>query len=157
MKAVEIVAVAATVLGAIGYASYSAQQRALAEQEVKRLSMVLGNEKKRADSLQVEAGRRDTVYRTIRVRYDSLLPGDTVRVRDTLYVRKDIADTTIHACTLALGACQRAGFAKDAVVLVQDSVIRALRQRPGPCRVAGVSCGVLGLVGGFAAGVLIAK
>lgn len=144
-------------MGGVSYVAHSAARRAVAEQEARRLSGVVTALRAQVDSLQRMAARVDTVYRTVRVRYDSLLPGDTVRVRDTLYVRKDIADTTIRACGLALDACQRAGLARDVVIAAQDSLITALRRRPGPCRLLGVPCGVAALLGGFAAGVVVAK
>jgi hypothetical protein len=95
------------------------------------------------------AGRVDTLTQTV-VKYDTLYRDslviatrwktrwDTVRVRDTItivrndttivYVRRDVADSTINACFAVVRACDKAGAAKDTLVLA----LRAQLAATGP-------------------------
>lgn len=77
--------------------------------------------------LEHEKAAVDTVWRVDsltfvkwRTRYDST--ADTIRVRDTLYVRKDVADGTVKACSELLESCA-------VRVAKRDSIIAAERQR----------------------------
>lgn len=111
-----------------------------------------------SDSLSHVAARTDTVWRTrVLPKWDSVRVTDTLVVDSVVYVPRPAADSAIAGCSLALRDCGRAKFALEQVVDVQDSLIKALRKQPKPCKVAGVRCEVLTLVGGLVGGVLIAK
>lgn len=104
------------------------------------------------DSLQRVAARVDTVYRTKwlprwEVVRDSLPP---VTPRESVVVA--IADSTIRTCTLALDACQRAGFAQDSLIGVQRAQLAWERQQPKACRFLGVRCELVAGVAGFVSG-----
>lgn len=76
----------------------NAIERKVWEDSIARLQM-------KADGTQV-VYVRDTVRAVQwRTRYDTLAVTDTVIRNDTVYVRKDLADSTIQACTLALNSC----------------------------------------------------
>jgi hypothetical protein len=110
------------------------------------------------DSLRKQAGRRDTVFRTKWVpTWDSVRVQDTVMRGDTVYVPRDVADSTIGACTLALTSCQRLGIAQDSVIAKQAALITVLERKPGPCKVLGARCEILTLIGGVLLGATVAK
>src|SRR5688500_822414 len=84
-------------------------------------------ERARSDSLlaarTAEAGRRDTVFRRDTLRlvrwrtaYDTARVTDTVVVDSVVYVPRDVADSTIAACTLAVNSCAAARQADAAVI-----------------------------------------
>jgi hypothetical protein len=108
------------------------------------------------DSLRRAAQTRDTVYRQKWLpRWDTVRTRETVTLNDTVYVPFAVADSTVMACTMALDACQRLGIQQDTVIARQRLVIQALERKPGPCRVIGMRCEVLTLVGGLVLGAVI--
>lgn len=81
-----------------------------------------------------EAARVDTVYRTrVRTyarqvtRYDTARVTDTVTHDSIVYVRRDVADSTVHACRAVLSSCALALAARDSVIAAQRVEIRAVR------------------------------
>jgi hypothetical protein len=94
-------------------------------------------------SLTAEASRRDTVFRRDTVRltrwrtaYDTARVTDTVVVDSVVYIPREIADSTIRACTLAVGSCAAARQADAAVIDGLRQRI-ALESKRGTCKVAG--------------------
>ena len=92
---------------------------------------------------QAEAGRRDTVFRrdTVRLtawrtRYDSTRLTDTVVVDSIVYVNRDVADSTVTACTNALQSCTSLLAAERSVAANLRQQI-ALERKRGVCKVAG--------------------
>jgi len=82
--------------------------------------------------------RVDTVYRRDTVRYVGWQTRyDTARTTDTLtrlvhdtavvYVRRDVADSTVHACRAVLSSCALALAARDTVIAAQRVEIAAER------------------------------
>lgn len=127
------------------------------EARIKELSHAVGQLRVTADSLARIAGKVDTLWRErIKPRWDSVRITDTVVVNNIVYVPRPAADSAIKGCSLALDACQRAGLAKDDLIATQDSLLTVLRKNTR-CKFLGIPCETVALVGGFAAGVLIAK
>lgn len=105
----------------------------------------------RVDTLVREAVRLDTVWRTRKVRYDSLVQQyDTVRLRDTVmvestvYVPRDIADEAIAACRSVVETCEAQKANLTARLAVAESLL-TVPAKPS----------VWWVLGGFIAGALI--
>src|SRR4051812_26823038 len=97
----------------------------------------------RVDSIRWQ--RWDTVYTH---------STDTVRVRDTLYVRKSVADSTVRACSVAFLSCERRVAVRDSIIAKRDSVhvvdSLSFRAAAGDARRAKLVWGVVGAVIGRA-------
>lgn len=65
------------------------------------------------DTLVLVQHRLDTIYRTRRERYDSVLTAyvtlrvtDTIMRADTVYIRRDMADSIVKQCGLVIVSCE---------------------------------------------------
>lgn len=78
----------------------------------------------------------DTIIATrTRTLYDSARIVDTVSRNDTVYVRRDVADTAINACARALHDCEH-------IRLLNDSLTKQIaKQRPTFWSKVGISVG----------------
>lgn len=110
-----------------------------------------------------EVRRVDTVARVDSVRFVQwrtryVATTDTVVVDSIVYVNKATADSTVNACTEALGSCATRVAARDRLIRTlydrraADSL--ALRQAVTRQRTAAVKGGVVGGVIGFTGGAL---
>lgn len=106
-----------------------------------------------AKALTTRMARVDTVARVdsvtfTRWRTQYVTTTDTIRVRDTLYVRKEVADSTVSACLVALGSCARRVAVRDSLLAVAEDR-RALAVRAATLTVREARRGKLtwGLVG----------
>jgi hypothetical protein len=89
----------------------------------------------RIDTITRTVERLDTIYRDsvrvaerTRVRWDTVVLRDTIRINDTLYVPLAPAQEAITACTAALRSCARAGAAKDTLIALQGEQIAAAQR-----------------------------
>lgn len=104
--------------------------------------------------------RVDTVHRVDSVRFDRWRTvythtADTVRVRDTLYVRKELADSVVRSCSLALNSCEEAKALRDSIIANErarrEAVERMLANTVRAARTAKPVWGALGAAVGFGA------
>lgn len=146
--------VAGLALLAVVLAAYSGHQRATHTALAARV-----------DTLTRVERQLDTIYRdslTIATRWKTRW--DTVRVRDTMtivrndttivYVRRDVADSTINACFAVLRACDRAGVAKDTLNAALRAQLLAAQPKLAQ-RVTDASTGAV--IGALLALILTAK
>ena len=147
----------ALLVALVAYWQHQVAQALIAQGRIKELTRSLSYATAAADSLSRIAAKTDTVWRTQYVTYTTPGPRDTMTVHDTVYIRKDIADATVGACSVALTSCQRAGVARDSVIADLRAINAALAKKPGPCRVLNVRCEIITGAAGLAAGVLLAK
>lgn len=112
-----------------GYLWGSGRARAKARAELQAVRHVV-------DSLEAVKVRVSVVYRTDtlqlvrwRTHWDSVRVRDTVWVDSVVYVPRDVADSTIAACTLALRDCDHIRAVNDSLV----AVLEAPRSAPRAC------------------------
>lgn len=84
----------------------------------------------RIDTLRVTEQRLDTLYKTQRVRYDSIvMQWDTARVTDTImrndtvFVRRDVADSVVSACRVLVTTCESRVANLKRQMAVSDSML----------------------------------
>jgi hypothetical protein len=90
----------------------------------------------RVDTLVRESARLDTVYRTRKVRYDSIMAKydtvrmtDTVMVNDTVYIPRAVADSAITACRLVVTTCEAQKANLTARLAIAESSLTAKSKR----------------------------
>lgn len=110
----------------------------------------------RIDTLRVVEHKLDTIYRTRRVRMDSIITmyeavrvTDTVMRADTVYVRRSFTDSIAMACRAVTQTCDTRIANLKTQLSAMDTVVAQLirRERMMPYFVAG----------GFVLGVLLAR
>lgn len=91
----------------------------------------------RVDTLVRESVRLDTVWRTRKVRYDSLIQAyDTVRLRDTVmvestvYVPREVADEAVAACKAVVETCEAQKANLTARLTVAESLLTTIPKPP---------------------------
>lgn len=101
----------------------NAEQRGAYKAETKQLDT--SNAALRAHAAKVDTVHvRDSVRYVVRqARYDTLYVRDTVTVHDTLYVRKDLADSTLRACSDVFLSCERKVAVRDSIIANRDERI----------------------------------
>lgn len=93
----------------------------------------------RVDTLVRDAVRLDTLWKTRKVRYDSVLSRyDTVRMHDTVvvdsvvYVPREVADSIVVACRLVVMTCEAQKANLTARLSVAESLLAAPHKRTKP-------------------------
>jgi len=101
------------------------------------MSPTRARESNRVDTLRVIEARLDTVYRervsTLerwRVAYDTSRVTDTVMVADTVYMRRDVADSAVMSCYAVVETCElRATNLGEQIVALRGVVEEEARAR----------------------------
>lgn len=88
------------------------------------------------DTLRVVERQLDTLYRTQRVRYDSVITRyvtlrvtDTLMRADTIYVRRELVDSVVAACHSVVVTCEQRVTTLRAQVQLADSAWHRAERR----------------------------
>lgn len=125
MKATVALALACILLAGSIFLSRERGEYAAKIKSLDSANAVLRAVKARVDTIHTQDSVRFVQWR---VRYDTLRATDTLTLRDTLYVRKEIADSTISACSVVLNSCERAKAVRDSIIFNRDSALLAVKR-----------------------------